>query len=98
MADKDKQKNKEETVPVQMVIELLQTQNRMIGALTQTISTQLRMMSADVEMCKVHLGRLVKYGPAELRQESTGSSSSQAPTFPSSPGGPGGAIPTGGEG
>ena len=89
MADeKDKQeikeevdeKDKQEMAPVQMVIELLQTQNRMIGALTQTISKQLQMISADVETSKVLLGKLVKFGPPEIKidQKQTGS---QAPDF-----------------
>jgi hypothetical protein len=66
----EKERNKEETVPVQMVIELLQAQNKMIGVFTQTVIKQLKMISADVEMSKVYLGKLVKFGPPEIRKDS----------------------------
>ncbi len=46
--------------------ELLANQNKMLGALSQGTAVQMKNISGDLEIAKVHLGKLVKMGPPEV--------------------------------
>ena len=94
MADEIKEKE-EPKQPSTRVIELLEQQNKLIGALNQTLSTYLQQIARDTEVCKVYLGKLVKMGPPEVIVNQGPSGQSQSGPFPSTPGGPGKAIPGG---
>ena len=75
--------------PGEVIIELLQQQNKILGALSQSITTELRKIAADTEMAKVYLGKLVKAGPVEVTFQQQGSGSRpESPSFPETPASP----------
>jgi hypothetical protein len=80
--------------PGKMIIELLQNQNKILGALSQTITTELRKISTDTELCKLYLGKLVKQGPVEVQLDGKTQSQSTTPAGPA-PERPTSAIPGG---
>lgn len=48
-----------------LILQQLQHMNRLLGAINQNI-TNLETLKYDVEMCKVHLGRIRKTGLGDL--------------------------------
>lgn len=65
-----------------MILQQLQVMNRLLGAINQNITTLLKPMQADVEMCKVTLARIKKMGPSEVTISDQRSSIPSMPSMP----------------
>lgn len=50
-----------------LILRELKNISRLLGAINQTMITDLKTMKADIEMCKVNLGKIRRMGPAEVK-------------------------------
>lgn len=84
-ADKTESDVKPGSSPIELLTRIangIEQQNRMIGALSQSITAELKKIAVDTETCKVYLGKLVKAGPVEVEVKSPGGGSSPQPSSP----------------
>ena len=58
-------------------------QTKMFGAFAQKITSDMTKITTDVERCKLHLGKLVKFGPAEIKADTPSAPISNSGEFPS---------------
>ena len=59
----------EEVQPVnygKMIYEQLLMMNKLLGAINQRITSELSLITNDVELCKNHLSKIKKAGAAEV--------------------------------
>lgn len=48
-----------------LILGELKTISRLLGVINQTITSELKHMKTDIEMCKVNLSKIRKAGPGE---------------------------------
>jgi len=46
-----------------LILKELKNMSRLLGSINQNMNKQLEPMKADIEMCKVSLGKIRKFGP-----------------------------------